>query len=668
MWYPNPYAIALLAISVATLLFVIPISWRRRRIPGGYAFLILTSATFGWTFLYGLELGVPQLATKLLLTNIEYLCIVTAPVAWFAFAVQYTHHGKWLNAMRLIGLAAIPAMTLILLWTNDHHFLMQFAIRLDTTGPFPAIAKTYGTWFWVNYGYSVLLMISGSILLLKRLIGSTESHRGQAISLLIAVASPWIANVLHLARIYPIHRLDLTPMAFAVSIFALAVALFRYRLLDLIPLAQEIAMWEIGEGLVITDPQFRIINLNPAAESMLGADRAPSIGENLASAIPALMSTQALSSPIEWTADFGGRERSFEMQAWPLTDRWCQQIGNAVTLHDISRRRQIERALEFTNARITRLHEIALQLATTKSQENILRLITKTCEAEAPFVSCAVFLANEDTLDCAIRSRRMLGTTFGPIPLDSDQLPVRVFRTGESVRLDSSDDLASEASIAGSWGSAICAPIHEIGVLLLLAPQENAFTEADEYWANLFLQHVEEATKRIRLQAALREQARRDPLTGVYNRRHLPDAIHAEMARAKRAGHRLALAMLDINGFKAVNDLLGHQVGDRVLKETGELLVRHVRDYDLVIRYGGDEFLLILPESDGEIDVVVERLREAFSNWSAQTKLLDPPLSIAVGIAWWSPKDDEDWEETVRRADRAMYDDKTSRIHAESLF
>ena len=659
MWNPNPYAISLLAISAVMLAGVVPVAWKRRRLPGGYAFLALAFATFEWTLGYGLELGAPSLNAKLILTDLEYLGISVVPVAWFVFALQYTHHGKWLTAGRLIGLAAVPAITVLLLWTNDHHGLMQQNVALDVSGPFPAISKTYGPWFWVHYAYTFFLLLVGSIFLLQRLIRSTSSHRGQAVSLLFAVVPPWIVNAFHLARIYPIHRLDLTPIAFGASVFALAFALYRYRLLDLIPLAQDVAVREIGEGLIITDRQMKIVDLNPAALTMLGRTSNASAGLDLALLVPPLMS--ASEKPAEWSFERGGEHVSLEVHVWPLKDRWRQHIGNAVTLHDVSQRKAIERTLESTNERIIRLHETALRLAAAKSERSVAALVVETCDSEFPFATSAMFGASGSELVCVGRSATFPEELCDPLPFDSDRLPAEAFRNGTTRRFGSLDEVPSESWTDGAWHAAICSPIRETGVLLLLASEREAFTEADEHWVELFLQHVEEAIKRIRLQEALREQARRDALTGAYNRRHLPDAIQAEMARARRAGHRLALVMLDIDGFKSVNDRFGHQTGDRVLKEIGGLLLRHVREYDLVIRYGGDEFLLILPESNGEADAIVERLRRVLSRWNEQSDLIESPLSIAMGVSRWFSDRDEGWEDAVRRADRAMYEEKKVR-------
>jgi diguanylate cyclase (GGDEF)-like protein len=164
---------------------------------------------------------------------------------------------------------------------------------------------------------------------------------------------------------------------------------------------------------------------------------------------------------------------------------------------------------------------------------------------------------------------------------------------------------------------------------------------------------------RIRLQEQLKEQAIRDPLTAAYNRHYFNEAIQQEIARSKRYGHPVAFLMVDVNRFKEINDRFGHQLGDRVLQAVADVLRQNVRECDTVIRYGGDEFLVILPETNGKADVAVERIHAAIARRNVENPLLEFPVTLAIGIDHWQPTDPRPIEIVLREADRRMYEDKT---------
>ncbi|MFB6214820.1 MAG: GGDEF domain-containing protein, partial [Candidatus Bipolaricaulia bacterium] len=116
--------------------------------------------------------------------------------------------------------------------------------------------------------------------------------------------------------------------------------------------------------------------------------------------------------------------------------------------------------------------------------------------------------------------------------------------------------------------------------------------------------------------------------------------------------------MIDVNRFKEINDRYSHQIGDQVLKEVAKLIEENVRDADTVVRYGGDEFLVMFPETNGEVENTVGRLRRKTEDWNKRTELLDFPLRLAMGISHWNPDRDRDVEEALKEADRKMYEDK----------
>jgi diguanylate cyclase (GGDEF)-like protein len=164
----------------------------------------------------------------------------------------------------------------------------------------------------------------------------------------------------------------------------------------------------------------------------------------------------------------------------------------------------------------------------------------------------------------------------------------------------------------------------------------------------------------LQTQAALRHQATHDHLTGLWNRRRILDELDRELSRHGRDHRPVAVVMADIDHFKAINDTHGHAVGDVVLREVGERLRAGLRGYDCLGRYGGEEFLLVLPGSD---DVsargVAERARWAISSTPIAAEGVSLPVTVSMGVAA-SDDTPTDAAPLVARADEALYRAKTA--------
>jgi len=160
----------------------------------------------------------------------------------------------------------------------------------------------------------------------------------------------------------------------------------------------------------------------------------------------------------------------------------------------------------------------------------------------------------------------------------------------------------------------------------------------------------------VRAREALRRQATRDPLTELWNRTAMFDILTAELTRAKRDSNTVSILMIDLDHFKRVNDTLGHAAGDGVLREAARRMAVCVRSYDSVCRYGGEEFLIILPGCDiAAATLRAEGIRLALAKDTFQ--IPEGPLAItcSVGVAASSGADILDVTELIRKADEALY-------------
>ncbi|SFG03517.1 diguanylate cyclase (GGDEF) domain-containing protein [Novosphingobium sp. CF614] len=195
-----------------------------------------------------------------------------------------------------------------------------------------------------------------------------------------------------------------------------------------------------------------------------------------------------------------------------------------------------------------------------------------------------------------------------------------------------------------------------IGVLYLkgVIGSENRFRLA------VLTENIASALVNHRLQRGLREQTIRDPLTGLFNRRYMEETLALEIARASRSGSPLALVMCDVDHFKRFNDEFGHDAGDAVLQTVAAELRSRFRDGDVICRFGGEEFIVIAPDTAVSVLMArVEEIRQAVSEITVQQggRTLGS-ITMSFGIASWDPGMDREGTMLLKVADTALYEAK----------
>lgn len=324
-------------------------------------------------------------------------------------------------------------------------------------------------------------------------------------------------------------------------------------------------------------------------------------------------------------------------------------------VRDITERKQAEKALQQARQKIDRLHEIAHRMGTCDSEDEIYRITVETAEKILSFSTWHLGIIEGNKL---VTKATSLGTPaeFSRDRDLDDGVAGKTYRTQETIVFGSLDEVPEATPTQGNViVSGISAPIGDFGVFQVASNKANAFEEEDVRLIELLLGHTAEAVSRIRLREKLREQAFRDPLTGAYNRRYFNQVVEQEIPRSKRYDHPLGFLMIDVDHFKEINDRYGHQKGDEVLHAVSILLRDQVRESDIVVRFGGDEFLVLLVETNGETEEVKQRILEEVASRNETNPIFDFAVTFSIGTAHWSPEDGRSVKEVLAEADKRMY-------------
>ncbi len=356
----------MLPLVVATLISGILswYTWRYRRATGVMLFSLMMLVLFEWCVSYILELAATDLASKYFWTKMKFAGVIATPVLWVLFALEYTGRKTWTTRTRIILLSILPLVSMGMILTNDFHKLFWLDKSLAHDGGFFLLNTVYGPWFWVHAAYTYTLIMVGLVLVVRALLRWPAQYRGQMLWILLATLAPLIANVITIFKLLPI-LIDLTPFAFIITGMGMTYALFRHRLLDIAPLARDLVIDGMKDGMLVLDANGRIVDINPAAQKIIGlsGEQQP-IGKPAAEVLnkwPQLIDRYryVFETEDEISLGEGGAQRWYELNLSTLRDENKLMIGQLITIRDITQRKQTESLLQESEARFRQIVENA---------------------------------------------------------------------------------------------------------------------------------------------------------------------------------------------------------------------------------------------------------------------------------------------------------------------
>ncbi len=342
--------VILLLISAVITLYLTYYSWNKRSNPDAFYFSFLMLAVTIWSLTSAFEMTSPSISTKIFWSQISYLGIVFVGPLWILFTLSYTDYGKWLKKTFIGLLMIVPIIILILVLTNGWHGLIWPTITPSSSQVGSIIIYGHGLGFYVNVAYSYFLLSLGLLLLIRCLIQSPKLYQKQVFLIIIAALIPYIANIIYIDQLSPVQGLDLTPFAFTLTGILVALSIFRYKMLDIIPVAYNNLFNKMSSGAIVIDSLKRIVEINQAAQNLLKIDKiliGTYLEENLQQLnqiFPKIKNeTSTTKTEIKIT---NPRDMWLDLQITPLHKQNYQLLGWLITFRDINPRKIAESSLQ----------------------------------------------------------------------------------------------------------------------------------------------------------------------------------------------------------------------------------------------------------------------------------------------------------------------------------
>lgn len=667
------------AFSLSGIMYFLLIwfSWRRRNHPGAKSFAFLMLAYGIYSLGYYFELHSSNLQELTFWLKFEYLGVAFIPALWMLFCIQYTDNKRLDNPKLKTALFILSFISLLVVYTNSYHQLFHRPIDINMKNGLSVAVLKHGPWCWVHIAYLNLAEIGGSILLLNKWRNTAGNQSRPARAMFIGSLIPWFCLILFFTGNTPLH-LDLCPIAFIFTGLIYIWILLRYHIFELVPIARSTVFEKMGDAVMVLDAENRIIDYNLAAIELFNKKPAQN-GQHIVEYfkdLPVLVReiSDRDSGNIELRLDINDQLQWIQLHISRLPDEQSETGGRVVIIRDISTRKRDEARLEEINhellkwvgelnqhiSQIRTLNKMIALLQATEHLEQSHRILIEHMPRVFPGVAGGFYIRREGSnlMDLAAS-----WNLYRPIKrLVSMQECFALQRQAFYLLRAGQDKLSCEHLDRDDDYDYLCVPVmvqdEIIGLLHFFAPG----TELDEQRLTTdraASDSIALALANIKMREMLIEQSIHDPLTGLYNRRYMEETLRREMLRAERNSATLAVIMVDVDHFKRFNDNYGHPTGDLILQKVSRIIENSIRGDDVACRYGGEEFVLIMPGTD--LEVAQQRAQALRERVKAQYLAINDHaremITISLGIAVY-PEHGQHPEALLKSADHALYQAK----------
>jgi signal transduction histidine kinase len=362
------------SLAVTALLVVITImTWRFRSLVLGRTALAIMVCASVYSLLNGLSIASVDPAVGGFLVVLQLLPRIFLPVLFFLFVLVYIGEIGRITPLKLSLAFCIPVIVLVFAFTSPYHPLFVTDVSAQLAGEFMTYSFTPGPVFWINGLYSFSLVIAGISLAVSRFVRSPLIYRIQIAMVLMAFAMPYFIHMVLLFTPFSEISVLLFQLSFALSALAIYIATSRYQLLTLTPVAFPVLFSHMTDGVIITNPEGLVVDVNPAAARITGRERGTIIGSLFSPLLPDtpeqdLLNTNTADGPLTITLPLDGKPRYYDLRTIPLCGPENDLCGTIILLHDSHTRHMTELSLRKANEK--------LQLLTSITRHDILNTLT----------------------------------------------------------------------------------------------------------------------------------------------------------------------------------------------------------------------------------------------------------------------------------------------------